>query len=148
MDGRKTKSDYCDGLYVYWIGSLEGVPYCMIMTIQEKPEYDIGQIKIDHLSKTGNSYSLDFMIGNKDYFGKGYGAKTLENFVDFFRHEIDLNADTFLIDAAITNPRAKYVYEKAGFKYIADFIMPGNGAFRGDESHFLVKSFSRKISES
>ncbi|HJK86148.1 MAG TPA: DUF1016 N-terminal domain-containing protein [Candidatus Megaira endosymbiont of Nemacystus decipiens] len=52
---------------------------------------------------------------------------TLKNpyLFDFFRESFD-KADTFMIDPAADNPRAKRVYEKAGFKQVADFIMGGN----------------------
>lgn len=36
LGGRSVASIYNDGLYSYWIGSYEGEPYCMIMTLQEK----------------------------------------------------------------------------------------------------------------
>ena len=110
INGRKEPSSYCDGLYTYWVGMVDGQPY-----------------------------SIDYMIGNRNYFGKGLGAKTLAAFIDFFKETVDPLADTFFIDPDITNPRAKHVYKKAGFKYIGDFIMEGSGCFAGRKSHFLVK---------
>lgn len=139
VDGRKVKSDYCDGLYTYWIGFSDGTPYCMVMALQEKPEYDIPAIKKKHLSKSGHTYSLDYMIGNPDYLGKGLGAKTLEAFTVHLHNEYDPKADTFFIDPDINNPRAKHVYEQAGFQYVGDFMMGGNGVFAGKKTHFLVK---------
>lgn len=139
MQGRVTASSYANGEYVYWIGSIDNIPYCMIMTIEEKPEQARPKIKNDHLSKTGSTYSLDFMIGNKNYVGKGLGAKTLTEFLVFFKNSIDPNADTFFIDPDITNPKAKHVYENAGFKFIGDFIMEGDGCFAGQKTYFLVK---------
>ena len=49
----------------------------MFMTIQETPESHINDVKLMHLSKTGHSYGIEYMIGDQAYFGKGYGAKTL-----------------------------------------------------------------------
>jgi len=51
------------------------------------------------------------------FFSKGYGTQTLSDFIDYFRKFIDPKADTFLIDPANDNPRAKHVYMKAGFKH-------------------------------
>jgi RimJ/RimL family protein N-acetyltransferase len=82
---------------------------------------------------------MDYTIGNIACFGKGLGAKTLEVFIDFFRSSYDSQADTFFIDPDVTNPRARHIYEKAGFKYIDDFIMEGEGVFAGRKTHFLVK---------
>ena len=142
LDGRKTKSNYCNGLYTYWIGLIDNIPYAMIMTILEKPEYDIDDIKKAHLSKTGHTYSLDFMIGNKDYFGKGLGSKTLAAFTDFIREEVDSNTDTFIIDPEASNPRATHVYMKAGFEHVGDFLMTGNVSGAGKIHHLLVKKLS------
>ena len=139
MQGRVTSSNYANGEYVYWVGSIDNVPYCMIMTIEEKAGQDRPKIKNDHLSKRGSTYSLEFMIGNKDYFGKGLGAKTLTKFLVFFKDNFDTNADTFFIDPDVTNSKAKHVYEKAGFTFIGDFIMEGNVCFVGHKTHFLVK---------
>lgn len=111
VDGRKQPSNYCDGLYTYWVGSVDAEPYCLVMTLQEKSEYDIPPLKRVHLSKCGHTYSMDYMIGNSCYFRKGLGAKTLDVFIEFFRREYDAKADNFFIDPDVTNPRAKHVYE-------------------------------------
>lgn len=146
IHGRKTPSDYCDGRYTYWIALSAGEPYAMLMTIQETPKEDIGDLKLAHLSETGHSYSLDYMIGNTAYIGKGYGALTIIKFVDFLRKSFDKKADTFLIDPACDNPRAKHVYEKAGFRYIADFIMGGDCSGSGKPHHLLIKKFPPMVS--
>lgn len=139
MQGRVTPSDYSNGEYVYWVGLIDNVHYCLIMTIEEKSGQPRPKIKNDYLSKTGSTYSIDFMIGNKDYFGKGLAAKTLSELLLFLKNHVDSRADTFFIDPDVNNPRAKHVYEKAGFKYIGDFIMEGDGCFSGRKTHFLIK---------
>lgn len=141
VNGRKEPSNYCDGKYLYWIASCNGHPFAMLMTIQETAEDHIDDIKLSHLSKTGNTYGIDYMIGDKDYFGKGYGAKTLSEFLDFFRREFDGSADTFIIDPASDNHRAKHVYMKAGFEHIADFVMDGYCSGAGKSHHLLIKRF-------
>ena len=141
VNGRIVPSPYCDGKFVYWIASFDDQPFAMLMTIQETGEDDIGIEKISRLSKTGNSYGLDYMIGNRDFIGKGYGAKTLIDFLDFFRRDCDLKADTFLIDPASDNPRAKHIYEKAGFDHVCDFVMPGEVSGKGKVHHLLIRQF-------
>lgn len=145
MDGRVEASAYCDGKYVYWIAKAEHESFAMLMTIQETAEDHFDAIKLAYLSKTGHTYGIDYMIGNKNYFGKGLGAKTLEAFVDFFRSTIDLKADTFLIDPASDNPKVKHVYMKAGFEHVTDFIMGGNCSGAGKLHHLLIKRFSPKL---
>lgn len=147
MAGRKTSSSYCDGKYVYWIISCDSEPYAMLMTIQATHKDDIGELKLSHLSKTGHTYGIDYMIGNTKYFGKGYGARTLIEFVDFLCNSFDEKADTFLIDPASDDPKAKHVYEKAGFKHIADFIMGGDCSGSGKPHHLLIKSFKPTVGD-
>lgn len=137
--GRKEASKYVEGRYVYWIALLEDKPFGLIMTIKENMNEDRAQIKQDHLSKSGSTYSVDYMIGDKAYIGRGLGAATLEAFTLFFQKQVDEKADTFFIDPDESNPRARHVYEKAGFQYIGDFLMDGEGVFAGRKSHFLVK---------
>lgn len=139
IEGRIEPSKYANGLYTYWIGSMDGIPYCMIMTIKEEPGVERASIKDSYLSKTGTTYSIDYMIGNTDFIGRGLGSKTLDVFTTFFQKSIEPNADTFFIDPDLTNPRAKRVYKKAGFKFIDNFIMDGGGVFAGKVSSFMVK---------
>ena len=145
-EGRKTPSSYANGQYVYWIASLEDEPFAMLMTIQETHKEDIGEEKLKRLSKTGYTYGLDYMIGNSKFFGKGYGSKTLSDFIDFFRESIDPKADTFLIDPASDNVRAKHVYMKAGFKHVCDFIMEGDVSGAGKVHHLLLRKFEPTVS--
>jgi predicted acetyltransferase/RimJ/RimL family protein N-acetyltransferase len=145
-EGRKTPSPYANGQYVYWIAFLEDEPFAMLMTIQETHKEDIGEEKLKRLSKTGHSYGLDYMIGNPKFFGKGYGSQTLSDFIDYFRESVDPKADTFLIDPASDNLKAKHVYMKAGFKHVCDFMMEGDVSGAGKIHHLLLRKFEPKIS--
>lgn len=145
IEEQKTPSNYCNGKYMYWIASENGKPFAMLMTIQESIREGIGELKLSYISKTGNAYGVDYMIGNSDFFGKGYGGKTLAEFLDFVRQNVDSKADTFLIDPEVSNPRAKYVYEKAGFVHVADFIMEGDCSGAGKPHNLLVKRFKPEV---
>ena len=144
VEGRKTLSSYAEGKYMYWIASFKHEPFALLMTIQETQQSPIGLEKRSQLSKTGNTYSLDYMIGNPRFLGKGYGAQTLSVFIDYFRATSDSTADTFLVDPASDNPRAKHVYIKAGFEYVCDFTMEESVSGKGKVHHLLTKRFSLK----
>ena len=141
IGGRKTISNYCGGKYIYWIACIGGKPYAMLMTIKETFDDNLGKIKLLYLSQKGNSYGLDYMIGNTEYLGKGYGSKTLDKFICFFRSEFDIKADTFLIDPVVDNHKAKRVYEKAGFKHVDDFIMQEDCSGKNKKHSLFVKKF-------
>lgn len=138
LQGRKELSTYFNGIFSYWIALINNEPFALIMTSEIKDEANLNTLWKKHLSTTGKNYSLDYCIGNETYLGKGLAAITLENFTEFFQHNIDSKADTFFIDPAIDNPKALHVYEKAGFKLIGDFIME-NGAFAGEKTYLLIK---------
>ena len=129
MNGRKEQSDYCDGKYFYWIGLIDNEPFSMIMTIKEEAGEDRAPLKEDYISKTGNTYGMDFCIGNINYIGKGLAALTLKAFCDFFKLEIDSETNTFMIDPYDHNPRAKHVYSKAGFELVGEFTQNDKLAF-------------------
>lgn len=145
-EGRIKPSSYADGQYLYWIAYLEDEAFAMLMTIQETHKEDIGEEKLKRLSNTGHTYGLDYMIGNPKFFGKGYGSRTLSEFIDYFRQSVDYKADTFIIDPVCDNGRAKHVCMKAGFNHVCDFMMEGDVSGAGKLHHLLVKKFEPKIS--
>lgn len=71
--------------------------------------------------------------------------KTLCTFIDYFRKKVDSKADTFLIDPSVENPKAKHVYEKAGFIYQEDFMMGGECSGAGKLHHLLVKKYEPAV---
>lgn len=100
-------------------------PFALIMTsvIEDVPK--LKDSWREQLSKTGMNYSIDFCIGNIGFLGRGLAAATLKEFVDYFHNNVDKKADVFIIDPNENNPRAKHVYEKAGFKTISMFERRG-----------------------
>lgn len=137
MEGRRTASPYFDGIFDYWVGSVSDVPFCFLMTAEVFNVEGLSSLWQQNLSKKGHTYSIDFCIGNTDYFGKGYAPPALRAFTKFIREKVDPKANTFFIDPDENNPRAVHVYEKAGFKNVGDFVME-DGYFKGHKSLLLV----------
>ncbi len=138
INGRKEPSPYADGIFTYWVGSIENDPYCLLMTSEMLDEPDLPQYYREHLSKTGKTYGIDFMIGSEKHFGKGLAAPTLKAFMQYLHEHHDKSIDRFMIDPAQTNPRAKHVYEKAGFHVVCEFIST-QGSFEGVKHFLLIK---------
>lgn len=137
MNGRKEPSPYFNGIFHYWVGLINKDPYCLVMTSEILPnQTDLSELWKSNLSQNGKTFSIDFMIGNQKYFGKGLAASTLEAFTSFIHTEIDSSIDTFFIDPEESNERAKHVYEKAGFHCIGDFHRDCNS--EKDVRHFLM----------
>lgn len=133
------KQNYFYGTTIYWIGLIDDLPFCFLLTDQIlSSESDLTDLHKEYLSKSGHTIALDFGIGNKDFLGKGLAAPTLRKFIAFYQDQIDPLADTFFIDPNENNPRAEDVYLKAGFKLVGSCEMK-MGAFKGQNTHLLVK---------
>ena len=141
MQGRKESSPYADGIFTYWIGFIEQDPYCLVMTSEMINDADLPSYYRECISKTGKTYSIDFMIGNENYFGKGLAAPTLDTFMRFMREKIDSSIDTFMIDPEEANPRAKHVYEKAGFQTVSEFVST-RGSGKGTKHFLMIRNYS------
>jgi RimJ/RimL family protein N-acetyltransferase len=132
IEGRKTPSHYFNGVFSYWIGSIDNTPYCFILT-SDLPEL-----------KPEKTVSLDFGIGNPVFIGKGLAAPTLKQFTLFYQREIDPKVGAFFIDPEQGNHRAKHVYEKAGFKVIGEHVMT-KGAFIGQTLDAMILKMATKL---
>lgn len=143
LRGRKETSNYFDGIFTYWIGLIESDPYCLLMTSEILPSPDLPKEWESYLSKAGKTFGIDFMIGNEAYFGRGLASPTLKAFTQFIKKDVDHSVDTFMIDLAETNSRAKHVYVQAGFEIVTEFVRE-DGVFK-DIKHFLmIKRLSLK----
>lgn len=134
MKGRIEPSPYFEGIFDYWLGFIDNEPFCLLMTSDVLPYQDLPENWIAHLSKAGKTYTIDFMIGNKKYLGKGLGGETLDQFTRHI-HSNDPKVDTFIIDPAFANPRAKKVYEKGGFNVVDSFYRKFNDV---NLQHYLM----------
>jgi len=143
IKSQKETSHYYEGIFTYWVGSVADEPYCLLMTSEMVDVPSLPEVWRANLSKTGKVYSIDFCIGNEKYLGKGLATPTLESFTRFIKEKVDPAVDSFMIDPAETNPRAKHVYEKAGFKTVAEFVRT-DGFFKGIKHFLMIKKFSLK----
>lgn len=139
INGKKTPSNYWDGIFEYWIGSANNIPFSLIMTHEEHNDENTPEYIKPYICKNYRTFGLDFCIGNKKYLGKGLAAKTLKNFMNFFCLNIESNIGTFLIDPSTNNPKAIHVYEKAGFKRKSEFVREA-GYFKQDKGVLMVRN--------
>ncbi len=133
------KQHYFYGTTQYWIGYIDGEPFCFLLSDILQPDQDLPELYRNHLSTKGHTIAIDFGIGNKEKLGQGLASPTLAAFVQFYHDKIDPLADTFFIDPDQNNPRAKHVYHKAGFNEVGDYN-PQAGAFIGQTSYLMVKN--------
>lgn len=118
-------------IFDYWIGFYDDVPFALVMSsVMDK---DAPAIYQPHCAENGITRSIDFMIGDEAYIGKGLAHLTLRAFMASCPPAVT----HFLIDPASSNPRAVHVYAKAGFVEVGRFT-PEGGSFAGKE-HIMMR---------
>ena len=74
----------------------------------------IGGCSINKLSVKNRNCTIGIMIGDKDYWSKGYGSDALKVLIKFIFEELNMNKIKLSFFAF--NERAKACYKKVGFK--------------------------------
>lgn len=74
----------------------------------------IGSVSLEKIENTNRTATLGIMIGNKNYFSKGYGTEAIRLILDYgFNY---LNLHCIQLNVLDVNERAIKCYEKCGFK--------------------------------
>lgn len=79
----------------------------------KKPIGTVGLFRIDHVHKTAE---LGIMIGDKNYWSKGYGTETVRVMTDYGVTCLGLH--NIMLRVYSYNPRAVKAYQNAGFKIV------------------------------
>ncbi len=132
------KQHYFYGTTQYWVGYIDDEPFCFLLSDIFEADQDLTELHIKYLSEKGRTIGVDFGIGNKHFLSKGLASPTLAMFVTFYHEQIDPTADTFFIDPNQNNPRAKHVYQKAGFEWVGEYEAQ-YGAFDKEMMDLMVK---------
>jgi aminoglycoside 6'-N-acetyltransferase len=75
-----------------------------------------------------NLRAIDIFIGEVEYLGQGYGTLMMQQALE--RCFADPKVRAVLVDPLPTNSRAHKFYEKIGFKFVEERIMPENDLCR------------------
>jgi len=92
----------------------------------------IGNCSYYNLSKYRSETELGIMIGNRDYWDKGYGTDVVTTLVDFIFSE--LNVDRIYLKTLESNTRAQKCFQKCGF-------MPYEHNSRGGTNFMLMEIY-------
>jgi len=83
----------------------------MIHTLQS--DQPIGEIDLDEIQYSHGDAFVSIGLGERDYWGKGYGTDAMRVLLGFAFTELNLRRVS--LDVFGYNPRAQRSYEKAGF---------------------------------
>ena len=99
----------------YWLGLDQDQPFVFLITSRvNKPHDELSR----WCSKDGETITLDMLIGDVSFLGKGYAVQVIQ---EFLLSQFS-NIDEVLIDPEATNSLAIHVYEKAGFQKVGEFV--------------------------
>lgn len=87
--------------------------YGIIDSSTEQLIGNVGLMSINHIHQ---SAEIGIFIGNKDYWGKGFGTEALRLLIDFAYQTLNLH--NIMLRVYSYNKRAISCYEKVGFKKI------------------------------
>ncbi len=120
----------------YWLAFDEDHPFAFFITSSvDKPKDPLTHFCIEK----GEAITLDMLIGDVDYLGKGLSVMLIRKFIEAQFP----GATEVLIDPEASNARAIHVYEKAGFKKIAEFIPT-----HSPNLHYMMRLSTQKPRES
>ncbi len=99
----------------YWLGYDQNHPFAFLITSSvEKPNDELTK----WCSQEGAAITLDLLIGDIDYLGKGLSHIVIQEFlVSQFPRVAEV-----LIDPEATNSHAIHIYKKVGFTVLGEFI--------------------------
>lgn len=102
-----------------------------------------GLMNVNHIFRKAE---LGIFIGEKEYWGKGYGTEATELLLDFAFNILNLNSIMLIVNSF--NERAIKSYEKCGFKLIGkrrEAVILGNKAYDEYLMDILSSEFKKSI---
>jgi GNAT superfamily N-acetyltransferase len=119
----------------YWLAYDNNHPFAFLITSTvSKPEDELTR----WCSEDGLAITLDMLIGDTSYLGKGLSSILIREFLLSQFPEVA----EVLIDPEATNSRAVHVYQKVGFNILEEFI-PSHSP----NPHFMMRLNMKKLKE-
>lgn len=103
-----------------WLAFCNNEPFGHLITsiVDETQIEDINCPFAKWIEPGKKMITLDLLIGNEKYLGKGLATRMIREFIsDKFP-----DAQVIFIDPELTNEKAIHVYERAGFEKLDEFI--------------------------
>lgn len=86
----------------------------MLAICAQENDLHIGNIKLDRFDHVARTAELGIMIGDADYWGKGYGSEACKLVLEYARAGLNLRKVSLTVFS--NNPAAIKLYEKLGFE--------------------------------
>lgn len=128
-DGLKNTLDnldlYCQGIrdngaycFDQWVGLYQGRPFAFFISSEILGPFDEAHDYKRWYLAGKKTYTLDVLIGEEAYLGKGLATGMIRQFIQ----TVLADGDVILIDPELSNSIAIHVYQKVGFRKVAEFV--------------------------
>lgn len=103
-----------------WLGLVDSIPFAFLMTsnLDESIQQDKSDPIAQYIEPGKKMSTLDLLIGEEKYLGRGLGKKLILAFLD----DVLADTDIVFIDPEKLNVKAIHTYQKAGFEMLDEFI--------------------------
>lgn len=104
--------------FTHWLACYQGQAFAYLLSSDVTKDDELIN---KYLDKGEKAITLDLLIGEESYLGKGYGTLLIQQFLskNFPLYKV-------FIDPECANKRAIHVYEKAGFQALETFTPSWN----------------------
>ncbi len=99
------------------------VPWSEKFAIETKDGTHIGNCMYYDIDIINQEAEVGIMIGDKNYWDKGYGCDALNTLVDYIFDFTNINK--LYLHTLLTNKRAQHSFKKAGFKKVKEVRKEG-----------------------
>lgn len=99
-----------------WRSILEADPNAVVFAIDTISGRHIGDVDLHNIDKAKGSAKLTILIGDKLYWGRGYGSDVIKTVLNYAFSELGLKSVMLRVFAF--NKRAIRCYEKCGFQQV------------------------------
>lgn len=109
--------DYDEKKEFEWFKFIKNSRNDIVFAIEDlQTNFHIGNCALHKIDWEKGSCELGIMIGEKDYWNRGFGSDVIESIIDFSISSLKLT--NIILNVYSYNKRAIKVYKKCGFKLI------------------------------
>ena len=123
-----------------WYEEMRADPWRLVWCIETEDGQPIGNLGLLEIEETHGRATLGIAIGEKDFWGRGYGTEAIRQVLRYAFEEIELRR--VALGADEDNARGIRCYEKCGF--VREGLLRGYRVRRGQPVNGVVMAVLRE----
>ena len=122
-----------------WYEEMRGDPACVVWCIETEDGQPVGNLGLHGIEETHGRATLGIAIGEKDFWGRGYGTEAIRRVLRYAFTELGLRR--VVLEADEDNVRGIRCYEKCGF--VREGLLRGHRLRLGEPVNCVVMAVLR-----